>query len=397
MAFYKVNYNSTKTGAIQINGLAGSGIAVIDSVLLNGFNSKSVTNLSRTDTTATVTTSTDHGFVIDDIVGFYGVVEAGWNGLYKIVSVLTTTSFTFTVPDTLSTSTTGTITVKYPPTGSYLSSGNLVTYWTKVLSGTNKAIYRSLDPQCTQWYLRVDDTNTRYMAVSILEGYSTIDTGLVNRQDVYWGKSYTADSVTRPWQFISDSKRFYFSSLWTNYATTITRDSQDFYFFGDILTNKPGDIYHCAIIGNVTTVPMVSVASDQGSKNYNSFTVTDTTTTGAYILRKYDQLGTQQPFRKMSTITYTNNLGNLSGNITHPNPANAGTYVDQQVFLVENNSFRGKMPGFHPPLNNTLDNFVNRDTSVVINNKQFMYFRCGSYQYTGGFWIDITPDVPWSL
>lgn len=393
--FYKSNYHSAMAGAPTINGVVGAGIGWLDTMLLTGFNVKSITTLERTDTTATATTSTAHGFIVDDIVGIYGVVESGWNGLVKILSVPDTTHFTFTVADTLSATTTGTITCKYPPLGSYLDSGNLTTYWTKTLAGTNKAIYRSLDPSGTQWYLRVDDTLAKYMVVTMLEGYSTIDTGLVNTGYTNWGKSYTADSTARPWQFVGDSKRFYPAVLWTTNATQVNSNAYDWYFFGDILTAKPGDSYHCGIIGT-TTYPILSSSSEQGSATYSGFGRCNSSTTEAYLIRKYDQLGTQVGMGRWG-MTNTAFMG-YSGGYTHPNPSNAGTFIDQQLVVVETSSIRGKMPGMYAPISNIQHNLANRDKSIIVNGRQYMYFRLyAGNNNPGGFFLDVTPDVPWSL
>lgn len=396
--FYKVNYHSDMSGSPVVSGTVGAGIVWIDAMLLNGFNEKSVSSLSRTDTTATVTTSTAHGMLPGEIVGFYGIVEANWNGLYQILTVPDSTSFTFTVSDTLSASTTGTITVKYPPAGSYLSSGNLTTYWTKVLSETNKAIYRSLDPLGTQWYLRVDDTTTTYMTVSMLEGYTSIDSGLLNQQNVYWVKSSTANATVRNWNFVGDSKRFYCSVCWSawfndnGYPT-----SHDWYFFGDIISDVPGDAYHCGIIGNINTTHVIGTSYESGASSRISFNFSNSSSTGAYLMRKFNQVGPQINFGRWGAIQYSQCIGHSAG-FAYPNFSNFGTYIDQQLLAIESSSIRGRMPGMHIPMNNTAHSFATRDTSVIINDHQFMYFRLYVYNsYIGGFFLDVTPDLDWGV
>lgn len=383
------------TGAPIVNGVIGAGIAWLDTMLLTGFNIKSVTNLIRSGTTCTLTTSTSHGFLIGDIIGVYGA-DSSWNDLYQVTTVPDSTNLTFETTGTPTTPASGTITIKYPPIGSYLVSGNLQTYWTKVISGTNKAIYRSLDPASTKWYLRVDDTLTRYMTVSIIEGYSTIDIGLINQLNTQWVKSFTQDAISRPWQFVGDSKRFYPSVLWTNYATQVNSNAYEWYFFGDILSAKPGDAYHCGIIGT-GTYPVLTSASSQGSTTYTSFSnISAASFVESYILRKYDQYGVQVTMSRWG-MTNTLQMGSTGG-FTHPNPSNAGTFIDQQLFVIDTSSIRGKMPGVYPPISNIQHNLTNRDTSVIKDGHQYMYFRL--YNETsnpGGFFMDVTPNVPWSL
>ena len=65
--------------------------------------SKTVSNVARTGTTATVTTSTAHAFSVGDSVVIASLTNSALNGTYTIVTVPTTTTFTYT------TTTTGTI------------------------------------------------------------------------------------------------------------------------------------------------------------------------------------------------------------------------------------------------------------------------------------------------
>jgi len=65
--------------------------------------SKTVSNVARTGTTATVTTSAAHTFAAGDSVVVAGLTNTALNGTYTITAVPTTTTFTYT------TATTGTI------------------------------------------------------------------------------------------------------------------------------------------------------------------------------------------------------------------------------------------------------------------------------------------------
>jgi len=65
--------------------------------------SKTVSNVARTGTTATITTSTAHTLEVGDSVVIAGLTNSALNGTYTIVTVPTTTTFTY------ATTTTGTI------------------------------------------------------------------------------------------------------------------------------------------------------------------------------------------------------------------------------------------------------------------------------------------------
>ena len=78
--------------------------------------------------------------------------------------------------------------------------------WEKTFSGTNKAVYRSLDPTTNQFILRVDDTNAQYAAVTMYETMSNVDTGTGASVTKYWKKSSTSDTTARPWYAIGNKK-----------------------------------------------------------------------------------------------------------------------------------------------------------------------------------------------
>jgi hypothetical protein len=72
-----------------------------------------LTGLTRAGTVATATTSTAHSFVAGDSVTIAGATPAGYNGTFTILGTPapTATTFAYTVPNTLTTPATGTITV----------------------------------------------------------------------------------------------------------------------------------------------------------------------------------------------------------------------------------------------------------------------------------------------
>lgn len=87
-----------------------------------------VSSLTRSSTTATCTTATPHGFAATEYVTIAGCDGAttAWNAKFKIVSVTSTTVFTFTCSSALTTPATGTITVVYT---SNAQGGQGNNYW----------------------------------------------------------------------------------------------------------------------------------------------------------------------------------------------------------------------------------------------------------------------------
>lgn len=383
------HYNSSQTGAPVVSGTAGAGIAWLDAMLLNGFNSKSVTSLSRTSTTATLGLVA-HGFVVGDCIAISGVTnDTNWNGEYIILTA-TADQMTFTVPGTLDENPTGTIVIKYPP---------ISTYWSKVFTGTNQAIYKSTHPLATGWFLRVDDSNAYRMAVSIIEGYSSFTTGLLNQSDRYWFKSDAASGAARSWTFVGDALRFYPMVSWSTYSNYMnTNMVMDGNFFGDIIPTKPGDGYHCACIGTNNSNHQ-NESHNMGQVSYNSFVAVDNSNAaGAALLRSYTQLGAQVGFTKYSLMA-TNMMG-YSG-FAYPNPSDNGVYIDS-IWIIQGGGFRGKMPGLWAPTQAIRFGLPTWDETTVKNGKIYMYVRTSSatadYYQCGGCFFDITYDTTgWTL
>ena len=73
----------------------------------------SVSSLTRTGTTATVITTVPHGYLDGDYVTIAGAGVVGYNGKWKIVSVSSAMTFTFTCSSSFTSPATGTITVAY--------------------------------------------------------------------------------------------------------------------------------------------------------------------------------------------------------------------------------------------------------------------------------------------
>lgn len=82
-------------------------------VLWNDAKALVVSTLTRSSTTATATTALAHGYLAGDYVTIAGSTISGWNARVKILTVPSTTTFTFTVSGSLTTPATGPITVTY--------------------------------------------------------------------------------------------------------------------------------------------------------------------------------------------------------------------------------------------------------------------------------------------
>lgn len=130
-----VQYTADALGKVQIGGAIYkfsrsqiSGSAVADT--LPFYITKAVTSITRTTTVATVTTTLAHGFTTGDSITIIGASPAGYNGTFVIAGAAGST-FTYTVPNTLTTPATGTITankqVPYTASNFYSATQTLTT------------------------------------------------------------------------------------------------------------------------------------------------------------------------------------------------------------------------------------------------------------------------------
>ncbi len=121
------NGKATLGGAIyEFSRSQISGSAIADT--LPFYITKNVSSITRSSTTATVTTSTSHGFSTGDSITIIGADQSGYNGTFTITSTGANT-FTYTVANSLTTPATGTITankqVPYTVTNNYSTTYTL--------------------------------------------------------------------------------------------------------------------------------------------------------------------------------------------------------------------------------------------------------------------------------
>ena len=358
----------------QMAGTVGYMISILDAILVTGFNSKNVSSISVTSNVATVTTSTAHGYEIGNIIVFSGANESIFNDEFEIISIPSTTTFTFTVTTGLS-SATGTITCKVAALG-----------WEKTYSGTNKAVYRSLDLTTNQFYLRVDDTNAQYAAVTMYETMSNVDTGTGASATKYWMKSSTSDTTARPWYAIGNKKVFYIFAEWySNYTLQAAA-----YVFGWFPSLKSGDGYNTMLIGHDISTPY--------NASYN-IDFTKIGSTGEYegqvIARSYTQIGGYISFYKLAGIGGHIDMGYLT-TFQFPNPTDNGVHLFPiYIYEYSVNVFRGKMPGLYAPNEHTNGAFYSRDKTVIINNNRYICYRLAvNNNIVGNCWF--TLDEEWT-
>ena len=347
-------FHSAQTGAPVNAGTAGYGIALLDACLVTGYASVNVSSIVVSSGVATVTTATGHGFAVDEAVQISGANEAAFNSTFRVLSVPSSTTLTFALVTEL-TAASGTITVKMAPLG-----------WEKVYSGTNKAVYRSQDVTGTRLYLRADDSNAQYIAMTMYETMTDADTGTGVTGPVYWKKSSTSDTTARDWQLIGNGSVFYWFSDWNanNYPLKPMG-----YLFGDFPSVKSGDAYRCMLIGHTLASP--SYTHSYCNFNYARGAVY---TAGQWIARRYAQVGAAvAAYKECASTNVTMGYGSAT---LYPNGADNGLHlVPVHVFEIGSNAYRGRMPGLYAPIENTQGVFQALDRTVTIDGKRYLAMR----------------------
>jgi hypothetical protein len=209
---YTVYGTSFGSGAPTWNGVAGSSITVLDACLKDGF-TNSVTSITRSGSTATVTTSTAHGYQTGAQTTIAGANEGDYNGTFTI-TVTGPNTFTYTVPGTPATPATGTVTWK-----------KLAAGWTKPFSGTNKAAYKNA-ATLTSLYYRVQDdapasgADSRIVGCEVMTAIDTYSnlfpTAAQLGNGMFIRKSATANATARNWIVVADARTCMYFILTTD-------------------------------------------------------------------------------------------------------------------------------------------------------------------------------------
>lgn len=341
-----------QTGAPQLSGEAGKLDAILYAALVTGINPQSITSLTVVANVATVTTSVVHGYQVNDVILISGANESVFNDEFVIVSIPTTTSFTFAITTT-TTPATGTISCKIAPLG-----------WSQVFTDTNKSIYQSNDQLATKLYLKVDDTGAKSTQVNIYETVSTIDIGTGKSTDIWWGKSSIANTTTRQWYLVGDSKRFYLMTE-INLSYTI---GLSIYFFGDIIPFRANDPWCCALGGHSAIDPSVAV-NNTGMLNVAG------TTTGMVLARSASWLGGSVPFGMYSVTRHT--VMGYAGSVPSSFPSSADNKIHLfpvYVYDSQANVWRGEMPAMYCPAEYPNGVYLSKERHII-DNKTYMSFR----------------------
>ena len=158
--------HSGQTGAPVLTGAAGSMLALLRAVLVDGWGLKSVDSLVVVGGVATITVTGTHPAQVDTVILVEGVTGAltALNGEQKVTAV-TGSTIKFATAAANGTAA-GTITTKMAPAG-----------WAMPFSATNVGVFRSNDVTSNRRYVRIADTATHTARVVVYETMTAVSTG----------------------------------------------------------------------------------------------------------------------------------------------------------------------------------------------------------------------------
>lgn len=320
-------YRSSDMGAPVNSNAAGSLISILEACLVNGYGSQ-VATLSRSGSTVTVTVPTDHGLIDGVMVTISGATPVEYNGEYPITAT-GSKSYSYQIGTTPAAAT-GTITAKVTGSG-----------WTRPYYVTNTAAFKQ-GAGGNNRYLWVSDTTTAFARVRAYESMTDINGGgavYPTQSQVVDGMYFhkSANAAASPWLIVATEKGFI--------AIIHNGTSRTMHVFGDIVSNKSGDIYNTLI-----WMPSVTVADT--TVNMMTSTV-DNPSPYRYLPRAHTQLGSS-----INVGTYTpaggSTMGASSGIFfSYPCPID-GAFHMCPVYVTEPNAgVRGRVTGLMSPMHNS--------------------------------------------
>jgi len=319
---------------------------VLDAVLVNGYNTVSISSITRVGATATVVCAAAHGLAKGDSALIAGAAQTDYN-IDAVVTVVDPTTFTYTVANSPTTPATGTITVKRAPAG-----------FTKVYAGTNKAAYRANDLTSNRMYLCCDDTggSTGGGGEARMYGYETMTsvdagtnpfpTAAQSANGYFWRKSSTTDATARAWWIITDGKLVYYFNQYDLAAAKLMTGPTFSGAFGDFLSYKAGDAYStiltgCSAAGATSSSALNglfnAMQSITNGSSFSSSTVVPRDYTGVPGARYVGLLGSGlgSPFGGTTYISY-------------PHLIDSGYYLSPALITQTTPALvRGRIPGMY--------------------------------------------------
>lgn len=389
MANEIVWYDDTETGAPVLNNAAGALIALLDALLVTGFNSQTLTSVSVTGGVATVTKA-GHGYTTARMLDIAGAGTALVNGR-KLVTVTSSSTFTFPAAGVADGTISGTITAKRSPLG-----------WARTHSGgATVGMYSRTDSAATAMSLRVDDSSgvqsypcARVVMVESFSDVNTYSNPTPTAAQIsggqYWMKGANS-SAAKPWLLVGDGRTFWLFLDSQNYpASNYSGVPVGPYSFGDLKSYKAADAYACMLVGNLSSSGESMVFGQSAASPGSA-----PTALASMVARSANAIGAGIPALNIATHRFG---GSSSG--AYPSPVDNGLVVSMPVLVYDATAsigaIRGEARGIADPLANIPMGLLHKQvlSNLTGSSRDFLAV---SFQMTGSqghMLFDITG--PWA-
>ena len=420
-------YSNTMQGAPQLTNDWGCMTALLDAVLVTGFNLKTIANLTSASGVATASIPAGHLYWVGQVLTISGADQNEYNGEVRVIAV-TTSTFTYAITGTpVSPATGASITSKVAPLG-----------WEIAFTATNKRAYRSKNVLSNRPYLRVDDgcdpayttTYAKKAKVTMAQGMSDIDTfvgarapfdsAYPTRNEIatgsgagvydgwykwYYARSdgnaydhYGASVFNRPWTLVGDDRGFYiFNDTWSSGGLGGK-------CFTDFESYRSADGFNTLLCAqeayNYASIPNSSYDSEgYQSSDWRSRFPRTLDGTGKILMRSYLQIGNN--VNPSFTSLNTNNGQTTSGYSTGISWPNGPDYsmILHPTLLRESSHLRGRMPGMFW-VHNDSPSFNHLDTISGVAGypgRTFLLLKVAHGVSSGNYTATLAYDItgPW--
>lgn len=389
MAYPVFYFHSDMRGAPVLNGVRGTGIALLDACLNTGFGQVAANSVTVAGGIATASLQPGQGFSLHANIQVAGATPAALNGVSRVTEATETSiKFPTSAPDGAAT---GTITIKVAGAG-----------WTKPFSAANKAVFRSADVQGSRHYFRFDETATNtLMRVRGYEAMTTVDAGTglypTNAQingGGYWAKSVQADATPIAWELIADSRFVLFRAA-AGLPLGAGYDGGAIRGFGDpVALNPAGDAFaSCVSVSFVSDPSSLYGGLEVGGllANAGVFAARGRVGTGGAVLH--------------DTKPYTGSPSAASGNDAalgaHPSPVDGKLRMSPRFMYESDGVPRADVPGvFHVPQSGLLTSPIAPrdyiDGAGALAGRTLVALPVCSYAYSGrDGWAFVDITGPW--
>lgn len=331
-------FHSAMPNAPVLNGTAGSLIGVLDACLVNGFGLAVVDTLTVTDGIATASMSLGHSFEPDTVALITGASVPALNGQFRVLTTTTNTiTFATTAPNG---SATGTMSARLAPAG-----------WEKPFSGTNLAVYRSLNLTGTRCFFRLDDSAAQNGRLVGYESMSDVNTGTglfptaaQLSGGFWWPKASSTATTARAWTVVASDRTVWY---WANTHLTPASHGVDgvVFGFGDFNSFKSGDAYSAFALGHTADIS----ASSAGTATHAFYAQQTSTAAHLYCPRAYTAIGSSMGmFKRAESYNRTEAASGTPSEFPYPNgPDNALLLSRMLVYDTSGNHLRGVLPGLY--------------------------------------------------